>query len=72
LLRDIAELFDAVLGPVVADQTALLRAFADLHAAPDREAYLRQADPDMAVMMRRVLGIEPPTVEDGGGRKRSR
>ena len=73
LLKDLADLFDSVLGPVAQSQTSLLRSFAELHASQDKELYLQQADPDLAVMMRRVLNIpEPPDALDVRGRKRSR
>src|SRR5262249_44548602 len=57
LLRDLAELFDSILGAEATDQTTLLRAFAELHATPDQGAHLQLVDPDLAAMMRRVLDI---------------
>lgn len=73
LLRDIADLLQAQCGEVAEESATRLRQFADLHAAPDKEAYLQRIDPDLATAMRRIWNLpEPPDTLSKRGRPRAR
>lgn len=70
-LGDIADLLLEELGDPINEQAELLRKFAGLHAAPDKERYLQRLDPDLAIAMRRIWNLpEPPdNLEKRGLRK---
>ena len=64
LLRDVADWLPADIAPQIAPQAAesaaLLRLLADMDEAEDPEHVLARADPDRAVLARRLRGLPDP------------
>lgn len=61
LLRDIADLLESTTpGAETAGQAFILRAFADFHAAPDKERHLHALDPDLAIALRSAWNLPEP------------
>lgn len=73
LLRDLADLTEAVCGPAAEETAQQLRAFAGVHEAKDKTAYLQRLDPDLAIAIRVILDLpEPQESSATRGRQRAR
>lgn len=59
-LQDMAELLKESFGEQAETEVQRLRAFAEVHAAPDKETVLQRLDPDWAHAIRRILGLPAP------------
>ncbi|MBI3799437.1 MAG: hypothetical protein HY268_21025 [Deltaproteobacteria bacterium] len=59
-LRDVAGLIVEVFGPEEKDEATRLRAFAEVHAAEDKEKVLQRFDPDLAKAIRRMWNLPEP------------
>ena len=73
LLRDLADLAEGVCGPAAEETAQQLRAFAGVHEAKDKTAYLQRLDPDLAIAIRVILDLpEPQESSATRGRQRAR
>ncbi len=73
LLRDLADLAQDVCGPAAEQAVNQLRAFAGVHEAKDKTAYLQRLDPDLATAIRVILDLpEPQESSATRGRQRAR
>ena len=72
-LEDLADLLTEGFGASAEAEVQRLRAFAKVHAAPDKEAVLQRMDPDLAIAIRRILGLaEPVDLMAQKGRRKGR
>jgi len=72
-LQDMAELLKEGFGEKAAAEIQRLQAFAEVHAASDKETVLQRMDPDLAHAIRRILGLpEPDDLLTRKGRRKGR
>ena len=72
-LQDLADLLREGFGEKAEPEIQRLRAFAEVHAAPDKEKVLQRLDPDLALAIRRILGLpEPDDLLAQKGRRKGR
>ncbi|MBT9098575.1 hypothetical protein KFZ76_12780 [Methylovulum psychrotolerans] len=72
-LQDFAELLEGRFdGQTVSAEVQRLRAFAQVHAAKDKEQVLQRLDPDLALAIRLILGLPEPDDVQMKGRKKGR
>lgn len=72
-LQDLAGLLEEGFGGQVDAEVQRIRAFAQVLAAPDKEKVLQRLDPDMALAIRRILGLpEPDDLLARRGRRKGR
>jgi hypothetical protein len=72
-LQDIAELLKETFGKEVETEIQALAAFAEVHAASDKEAVLQRLDPNLAHAIRRIWGFpEPDDLLTRKGRRKGR
>lgn len=72
-LEDMAELLMEGFGEKIKAEVQRLRAFAQVHAAPDKEKVLQRLNPDLALAIRRIWGLpEPADLLAQRGRRKGR
>lgn len=72
-LQDFAELLEGRFdGQTASAEVQRLRAFAQVHAAKDKEQVLQRLDPDLALAIRLILGLPEPDDVQMKGRKKGR
>jgi hypothetical protein len=72
-LQDMAELLKEGFGEKAEAEIQRLQAFAEVHAAPDKETVLQRLDPNLAHAIRRILGFpEPDDLLTRKGRRKGR